>query len=174
MRAIHRAPILALTVLAASVLADTRVNIHLGAGHPIRRPARTVVVRRTPVVVRTPVVYVAPVVWTRAVVTLPPRNRMVWEDSETIRRREDWVDTYFNVDNTGDALFLTIQGRAQIDFAEVQFRNGQVQVVDFHEDVLSPGTYRLIDFPDGRQITHVRMVARARTPNATFSVLMKK
>lgn len=154
--------------------ADVRVNINLGVGHPLRRPARTVIIRRPAPVVATRVVYVAPVVWTRAVVTLPPRHRMVWEDSETFLRREDWVDTYFRVNNTGDALYFRVAGRAQVDFAEATFRNGQVQVVDFNEAPMEDGIYRLLDFADGRHVEGVRMVVRSRAPQSTITVLMKK
>ena len=161
--------LLAITTLVA----DVRVNIQLGAGHPFRR-VRTVVVHRQPVVVSQTVVYAAPVIWARVVVPLPRRERMVWEDTERITRNEDWVDTFFRVNSSGDALFLCVDGRAQIDFAEVHFRSGQVQVVDFHEQVLPNGPFLLHDFANGRYVENVRIVARARTPQATLGVLMKK
>lgn len=155
--------------------ANVRVRVNLGVGHPLRRPVnRTVIVRRPAPVVATRVVYASPVVWTRAVVTLPPRDRMVWEDSETIRRRDDWVDTYFNVNNRGEALYFRVAGRAQVDFAEVMFDNGQVQVVDFNEAPLEDGVYRLLDFQNGRKVDGVRMVARSRAPQSTLTVLMRK
>jgi hypothetical protein len=161
--------------LAASTLfADVRVRVNLGVGHPLRRPARTVVVHRPAPVFRTRIVYAAPVVWTRAVVALPPRDRMVWEDSETFRRREDWVDTHYTVNNRGEALYFRVAGRVQVDFAEVTFRNGQTQVVDFNESPLEDGTYPLLDFADGREVEFVRMVARSRAPQSTISVLMRK
>jgi hypothetical protein len=160
---------------AISVYADTRVNIRLGTGHPIRR-TRTVVVRpmRPGVVVAPRLVFAPPVVWRRTVVTLPPRERLIWQDSETLRRREDWVDTDLGVNQRGDKLYLRIDGRAQIDFAEVHFQNGNVQVVDFQEGPMQAGTYSLLDFSDGRHVTHVRMVARARTPEARLTVLMAR
>ncbi|MGH9719085.1 MAG: hypothetical protein ACRD8O_02650 [Bryobacteraceae bacterium] len=161
--------LVALTTLAA----DVRVNLRLGAGHPIRRP-RTVVVHRAPLAVSRTVVYAAPVVWTRAVVAPPSRNRVVWEDTETLNRREDWVDALLPVNNTGDALLLRVEGRVQIDFAEVHFRNGQVQVVDFNEVEVSNGTSRLHDFAGGRYVENVRIVARARSPRAKLTVLMRK
>ena len=99
---------------------------------------------------------------------------MVWEDSETITRRDDWVDTHFSVNNTGDALFLRVEGRASLDFAEVHFRDGQVQVVDFNERATEAGTFALLDFRDGRFVQGVRIVARARSPRAVLTVLMKK
>lgn len=168
---------LAALALCHAVAADVRVNIRLGPGHPLRRPARIVVVRpaRPGAVVFTGrVVYVAPVVWRRAVVPLPPRDRLVWEDNETLHRREDWVDTTLHVHNRGEALYLRVGGRAQIDFAEVQFGNGQVQVVDFQEGALEPGIYTLLDFPGSRDVHSVRLVGRARTPQTRLTVLMRK
>ncbi|MBL8235593.1 MAG: hypothetical protein JNL98_44295, partial [Bryobacterales bacterium] len=67
-----------------------------------------------------------------------------------------------------------VDGRAQIDFAEVHFSNGQVQVVDFAEGPLESGTFTLINFADGRQVDHVRLVARARSQQARLTVLMAK
>lgn len=172
---INRRQIILFALAATSIAnANVRVNVSLGVGHPLRRPARTVIVRRPAPVVRTKVVYAAPVVWTRAVVTLPPRDRMVWEDSETFRRREDWVDTFYKVNNRGEALYFRVAGRVQVDFAEVTFNNGQTQVVDFNEAPLEDGTYRLLDFADGREVEHVRMVARSRAPQSTITVLMRK
>lgn len=172
------------TILTGAILLGTtisawaavRVNIHLGAGHPIARPGRTVVVRpaRSNVVVRERVTFIAPVAWTRTVVALPPRERIVWEDSESFHRQEDWVDTRLAVRNRGTRLLLRLDGRANIDFAEVHFGNGQVQVVDFKEGPMDSGTYGLMDFADGRMVDHVRLVARARTREARVSVLMVK
>lgn len=165
---------LCLTLVSVAVLfAGVRVNINVGVGHPIRRP-RTVIVQRAPLVVGPRVVYAAPVVWAPTLVTLPPKPRMVWEDSEILDRRDDWVDVGLPVNNTGDALFLRIVGRAQVDFAEVHFGNGQVQVVDFNEAAVQQGAFRLLDFADGRRVMTVRLVARARTPQATLTLLMKK
>jgi hypothetical protein len=165
--------IIASLILAATLAANVRVNIRLGAGHPIAR-TRPVVVRRTPIVAPRAVVYAPVVRWSRAVVSVPPRNRVVWEDSETIARRDEWVDTHFSVNNTGDALLLKIDGRASIDFAEVHFRNGQVQVVDFNEGAVESGTFGLMNFSDGRFVQGVRIVARARSPRAVLTVLIKK
>lgn len=159
-----------------SAWAAVRVNIHLGAGHPIARPGRTVVVRpaRANVVVRERVTFAAPVAWTRRVVAVPARDRVVFEDSEVLRRQEDWVDTRLGVHGRGTRLLLRLDGRAAVDFAEVHFGNGQVQVVDFKEGPMESGTYGLLDFADGRAVEHVRLVARARTREARISVLMVK
>jgi hypothetical protein len=166
--------VLLLASLSAAQTA-VRVNIRLGVGHPLVRPGRMVVVRTAPpVVVRERIVYAAPVVWAPRVVAVPVRERLVWEDSERFARSEDWVDTTLRAGQSGNRLFLRINGRAQVDFAEVHFRNGNVQVVDFRERPLDPGTYSLLDFPDGRHVEYVRLVARARSNEAKISVLMAR
>ncbi len=137
---------------------------------------RAVVVRpaRTTVVVGTSLAYLSPVVFAAAVVARPARDRLVWEDSEVIFRNQDWVECNFGVDNRGEALLLEIQGRVQINFAEVTFGNNQVQVVDFQDRPHHNGIYTLLDFADGRQVKTVRVLARSRSPETRLTVLMRK
>ncbi len=163
-------------LLALPLLADVRVGIRVGAGHPLARPGRTVIVRSrpAPVVVRAPIVYAAPVVWTRRVVTLPARDRLLWEDSEVITRREDWVDTTLNVNHRGNALYLNIEGRSHLDFAEVHFDNGQVQVVDFNNGDVERGTFLLLDFANGRHVNAVRLIAKSQSPRSKLTVYLAK
>ena len=169
--------ILAGLLIALPLIADVRVKVRVGPGHPVHRPGRTVIVRPVrpaAVVVRGPIVYAAPVVWTRTVVALPSRDRLSWEDNETITRREDWVDTTLNVNSRGNALYLTIDGRAHLDFAEVQYDNGQVQVVDFKEGRIESGTFRPLDFADGRSVNSVRLIAKSQTPRSKLTVYLAK
>lgn len=163
-------------LLALPLLADVRVGIRIGAGHPLARPGRTVIVRSrpAPVVVRAPIVYAAPIVWTRRVVTLPARDRLLWEDSEVIHRREDWVDSTLNVNNRGNALYLNIEGRSHLDFAEIHFDNGQVQVVDFRNGDVESGTFLLLDFANGRHVNAVRLIAKSQTPRSKLTVYLAK
>lgn len=169
--------LLIVAMAALPLLADVRVGIRIGAGHPLARPGRMVIVRPVrpaAVVVRAPIVYAPAVVWTRTVVALPPRPRLLWEDSETIARREDWVDTTLNVNNRGNALYLQIDGRAHLDFAEVMFENGQVQVVDFREGRVESGTFLLLDFANGRNVNSVRLVAKSQSPRSRLTVYLAK
>lgn len=158
----------------AVAAASVRVNVNLGIGHPLQRPGRMVLVRRPMPVVQTRYIYAAPIRFAPTVVVLPPRDRLVFEDRETLARRDDWVDTYFRVHNRGEELMFRVDGRVQIDFAEVQFGNGQVQVVEFNEVPMNNGIYRLLDFRDGREVEGVRMVARSTQGRSTISVLMRK
>ena len=163
-----------LVLLTGGILvAGVRVNIAIGSGHPIRRP-RTVIVQRAPIVLGPRVTYAPPVIWAPAVVKLPARARLGWQDTEVIRRADDWVDFAMPVRASGEALFLRTSSRAQVDFAEVHFANGQVQVVDFNEANMQPGTFRLMDFPNSRHVESVRIVARARAPQTAFTLLMRK
>jgi hypothetical protein len=155
--------------------AHRRTTVVVHRGWPLRRPARVVVVRpvRRPVVV-VPAVYLAPVVFAAAVVTLPARDVIVWEDSETISKDEDWTEFTLNVEDRGQRLFMEVVGRAQVDWAEVVFENGDTRVVDFKERTHGSGVYLLLDFKDGRKVDHVRLVARAKTDETTFILRMEK
>lgn len=153
----------------------TAVVVH--SGHPIRRSVtRTVVVRpaRTRVVVGAPLVFLPAVVWGATMAPLPPRDRLIWEDAETIERDEEWVDSNFGVDRRGDALFLQVDGRAQLEFAEVTFENGNVQVVDFNDRVYKSGIYELLNFADGRHVKTVRLLAKSQSGKTKFTIHMKK
>jgi len=146
-------------------------------GHPIRRvlPA-TVVLRpaRRAVVVRAPLVFLPALIWAPAVVVLPARDHLVWEDSETLAKDEDWVDANFGVDQSGNALLLKVDGRAKLSFAEVTFENGNVQVVDFNDGTHGDGLYDLLDFRDGRRVMTVRILARSESPETVLSVYLRK
>ena len=153
-----------------------RTTIVVRPGHPIRRVLpTTVVVRpaRTAVVVRAPLVFLPALVWAPVVVTVPAREHLVWEDSETIERDEEWVDSNFGIDRRGTALLLQVDGRARLNFAEVTFENGDVQVVDFNEQTHDKGVYNLLDFKDGRRVMTVRLLARSETPETTFQVYLR-
>ncbi len=154
-----------------------RVALVVRPGHPIRRafPA-AVVVRpaRRVIVVNAPLVFAPAVVWTATIAARPEREHLVWEDSETIDRDDGWVDTNYGVDATGNALFLEIGGRAELNFAEVTFANGNVQVVDFNERTHKSGLYKLLDFADGRQVMTVRLLAQSKSEETKFSVFLSK
>jgi hypothetical protein len=158
-----------------------RTHVVVHRGWPLRRPARAVVVRpaRVTVVRVAPVAYLAPVVFTGAVATAAAaahdRDRLVWEDGETLVRDEDWTEFTLNCNARGERLWLEVKGgRVQADWAEVVFENGEARVVDFRERTHGPGLYSLLDFKDGRMVDHVRMVARARSDEARVVLRMEK
>jgi hypothetical protein len=149
----------------------------VGPNHPIRRPLpKEVVVRtaRKPVVVNAPLVYLPAMTWTPVVVPLPPAERLIWQESETISQDEDWVDTSFGVDQSGNALFLDIGGQARFLFADVTFANGHVQVVNFNDRTYGSGIYRLLDFADNRQVSTVRILARSESNDTKLAVYLSK
>jgi hypothetical protein len=153
----------------------TRLVIH--PGHPIRRVLPlAVVVRpaRRPVVVGAPLAFLPALAWAPVAVPMPARERLVWEDSETIELHEGWVDTNFGIDSPGNALFLDIKGKAELNFAEVTFANGNVQVVDFNERSHETGIYKLLDFTDGRHVKTVRILAKSESEETKLAVYLSK
>jgi len=112
--------------------------------------------------------------WTAAVVSLPPRERLVWQDSEAITKDEGWADTNFGIDGTGDSLFLDINGKAKLNFAEVTFANGNVQVVDFNEKTHKTGVYKLMDFTGDRHVMTVRILSKSESDTTKLAVYLGK
>lgn len=160
---------------ARVVVRGPRTKVVVRTGFPIVRPLPNVVVRPARVTVRVaPVTYLAAVPFAPVVIAAPPRDVLVWEDSERLDRDDDWTDFSLSVDSRGTALFLEVHGRVQVNFAEVVFENGQAQVVDFGEKPLKKGLYSLLDFRDGRKVDHVRLIARARSEDARVTVRMQK
>lgn len=154
-----------------------RTRILVRPGHPIRRVLpNQVVVRpaRRVVTVGAPLVFLPGIAWRAATATLPSGDRLVWQDSESLDRDEGWVDTNFGVDSRGNALFLDINGATRLNFAEIIFENGQVQVVDFNENAMKAGAYRLLDFADGRHVKTVRILAKSEADESKLAVYLSK
>ena len=170
----HRVVVRRPVVVRHPVVHST-VVVH--SGHPIRRVLpETVVVRpaHQTVMVGAPLVFLPALTWPARTVSSPSRDRLVWQDSEGINRDEGWVDANFGIDSSGNALFLDINGRAKLNFAEVTFVNGNVQVVDFNERVHGSGVYTLLDFADGRRVSTVRILAKSESEEAKLTVYLSK
>ena len=154
-----------------------RTRLVVRNGYPIRRVLpTTVVVRpaRRVVTVGAPLVFLSPLVWTPRVVAMPSGDRLVWQDSEVIEREEGWVDSNFGIDSKGNALFLQINGSAELNFAEVTFANGNVQVVDFNGRTHGSGIYTLLDFADGRHVKTVRLLAKSEADETRLAICLSK
>jgi len=154
-----------------------RTTVVVHRGWPLRRAHRVVVVRPARVAWRVaPLAFLPVVFWTGVVVaSAPAADILVWEDGETINKDEDWAEFSLNCDNRGTALWLQVaEGRAQFDWAEVVFENGDTRVVDMKEWTRGTGHYPLLDFKDGRKVDHVRIVARAKSDEARIVLKMEK
>jgi hypothetical protein len=161
----------------AVVVRRPHTTLVVRTGHPIHRvlPAAVVVhPARAAIVVRAPLVFLPALAWTAALVTLPPRERLIWQDTEAITEDEGWVDTNFGIDGTGDALYLDINGKAKLNFAEVTFANGNVQVVDFNEKTHNTGIYKLLDFRDDRHVMTVRILTKSESSATRLTVYLGK
>jgi len=152
-----------------------RTRVVVREHFPIRRQLPVVVVRRPQrVVVTERIVYAPPVIWAAVVVSLPPRERLVWEDGETLVKGEGWTDVQLDVNDRGQKLYLELTGRTKLEFAEVVFGDGEARVVDFAQRDHPPGIYSLLDFRDGRMVRYVHLVARATSAESRVIVRMEK
>lgn len=146
-------------------------------GFPLKRALRHVYIRPLVRPYRVlPRTFLPLVIWTGTPVTVLPQGHvLVWEDSTTLTRDEDWTEIGLNCENTGTKLWLeVVAGRVQFDWAEVAFGNEEAQVVEMNECVRDPGLYLLFDFAAGREVDHVRLIARAQTPEARIALKMEK
>lgn len=92
------------------------------------------------------------------------RERLTWSDSVYLYGEEGWVEFVLDCNAWGQRLWIEVRdGRADLDWAEVVFGNGESQVIDFSDRSLGPGLYPLLDFRNSRRVDHVRMVAQAAT-----------
>src|SRR5437773_628090 len=151
------------------------VSVH--RGWPLRRPLPRAIIRPAPVRVRVaPLSFFHPIVWTSVVITsAPPPDAIVWQDRQTLVRDDDWTEFTLASGQRGSRLDLSIdRGRVQIDWAEVVFGNGQTQVVDFHQNTLTPGLYSLLQFDRARRIDHVRVLARSMSREAQIGLEMER
>ena len=154
-----------------------RTTVVVHRGWPLRRPLRAVVIRPVRVAYRVaPAVFLPMVVWTGVVVaSRPAPDVLVWEDGEILAKDEDWTEFTLNCDSRGTHLWLYVaEGKAQFDWAEVVFENGDARVVDMKEWTRGAGLYALLDFKDGRKVDHVRVVARAKSDEARVVLRMEK
>ena len=141
-------------VLTASGGKRTRVVVH--RSFPIRRTWPVVVVRPTRVAIVRPAVFIAPVLWRPVVVGVPSYKQVVWARSETLRRAESWTEFTVPCGRRGDSMFMMIDGKAQFEFAEIVFGNGEVYSLGTRLLFGDGSTSREIDLPgDARHIERV-------------------
>jgi hypothetical protein len=156
-----------------------RSAVVVSPGWPLERAQRAVIVHpvRTSAHATT-ATFVPPIAFNAATIAPasgPTRDEIVWEDGETLSKDDDWIEFTLGCGASGRRLWLQIQsGKVQFDWAEVVFDNGDALVVDFAEKTHGPGLYSLFDAVRGRNVDHVRVIARARSDEAKVEVQMQK
>ena len=172
-------------------IAVKRAPVVIHPGWPLTRPPRPVIVRPPRVSVRVrvePRVFLPPIIFGGAVVSHRhergyryydgrgySRDSLVWQDSETLYREDEWTEFTLDCSTGGTRLWFEVfEGRVQADWAEVVFGNGEVQVVEFPERTLGPGLYLLQDFRGGRRVDYVRMVAKATSHEAQLTLWLER
>lgn len=103
------------------------------------------------------------------------RDRLLWEDAITIYGDEGWIEFTLDCGAAGERLWIEVRdGRSHIDWAEIVFEDGSVQVVDFSDRSLAPGLYQILDFRGYYRVEYVRMVARAATREARLILRLER
>ena len=103
------------------------------------------------------------------------RESLVWRDSETLFREDEWTEFILDCNAHGSKLwFEVLEGRLQVDWAEVVFENGEAQVVEFPKRTVGPGMYPLLDMREGRRVDHVRMVAKTASREAKLTLWLAR
>jgi hypothetical protein len=168
-----------------------RGPVVINPGWPLKRAPRPVIVRPPRATVRpyvAPRVYLPAIVFGGVVVGMRhdrshrygdsdwySRENLSWQDNETLYREDDWTEFTLDCNARGAKLwFEVLEGRLQVDWAEVVFANGEVQVVEFPERSIGVGIYALLDFRDGRRVDYVRMVGKAVSREAKLSLWMQR
>lgn len=170
-------------------VAERRVPVVTHPGWPLKRPPRPVVVRPPQPVPRVrvaPRLFLPPVVFGGGVVVERRERRygrdrgfsresLVWQDSVTLDRDDEWTEFTLDCNARGTKLWFEVTaGRVQVDWAEVVFESGEVQVVEFPERSMGLGLFELLDFRQGRRVDYVRVVAQAASREAKLALWLER
>jgi hypothetical protein len=98
------------------------------------------------------------------------RNWPVWQRGDSLSQNDDWAESNFSVEEAGSRLLLSSQGSVEIQLAQVQFADGQVQPIPIRNQPYGNGLYLLLDFGSTQTIQSIRVVARANASRSAYSV----
>ena len=87
-----------------------------------------------------------------------------------LEQSEAWQTYGFEVSDSGLGLFLDLTGSIEFRVARVTFADGTVRDVDLRDARRSDGLFELVTFASEERIHAVRLVARARSPQAKIAV----
>jgi hypothetical protein len=77
-----------------------------------------------------------------------------------------WSNLSFPIQEQVSGIFIDVQGKVQFRYAEVSFADGGIESIDLRLATRGRGLFELTTFDKTREVTQVRLVARARTRNA--------
>ena len=101
----------------------------------------------------------------------PSRDRSRRSISERLDADLGWQQVNFESNAHASELYLDVlQGRVQLDRAEIVFRNGQHVTIDLNNRMRDRGRVQLARFDNVRNIDRVIVTARAKTENARIGL----
>ena len=87
-----------------------------------------------------------------------------------LRRESGWSRLGYDLRDTGNGVFLEVQGNVQFRSAEIVFADGHLTRLDLAYARRSNGIYELREFDVDREVMRVRLLARAVSDDATLAV----
>jgi hypothetical protein len=100
-----------------------------------------------------------------------PKYRTIWEHGRTLRDSAGPVESTYRVNNReGTRLILDVAGSIEVQSAQVQFDDGQVQQITALNPSYTTGQTLLLDFGGRRRVQSVQIVAKTSTKKAAYSV----
>lgn len=100
---------------------------------------------------------------------------IVWQNTYSLYPNSGWVNLVMPVRQSGQKLLFNVRrGASQIDYAEVNFGNGQVQRINLKDQSFQDGTYPLLSFGNQRYVESVDLVARAASPQTNLAVQLQQ
>jgi hypothetical protein len=100
-----------------------------------------------------------------------PKKRTVWQRGRTLRESAGAVESTFRVNNKeGTRLILDVAGNIEIQSAQVQFADGQVQPITSFSPSYTSGQHLLLDFGGKRRVQSVQVTGKSNAKDSAFSV----
>jgi hypothetical protein len=117
--------------------------------------------------------YMRPIVWQGAAYQRPRTRDFAHEQSKNVFRRDGLSEIELWADERGTEVWLeVVDGVMQFERGEIIFRNGKRQPIDMRGLTRGRGFYPIVDFRGWREVSRLKLLARAVTPGARVGLHM--
>ncbi|HEY9665074.1 MAG TPA: hypothetical protein V6C65_42075 [Allocoleopsis sp.] len=100
-------------------------------------------------------------------------RRTIWHRGETLRKDDDWVESTYSVGKEGRRLILAVQGRVEVQSAQVELADGQVRPLQVRRQPYGDGEYLLLDLGTPQLIQSITVSGRTPLSKAAYSVQLR-
>lgn len=100
-------------------------------------------------------------------------RRTIWHRGETLRKDNDWVESTYSVEKEGRRLILAVQGRVEVQSAQVELADGQVRPLQLRRQPYGDGEYLLLDFGTPQLVQSITVTGRTPLSKSAYSVQLR-